>query len=634
MLVNEKPRIAVIIVAVFIGLLMVSTRVSASTEGIRVKAKTSNGATKEIRLYSGYYALVIGCADYRSGWRKLPNPVDDARKIASTLKSIGWTVKVVENPDGLTLERSIRSLVFNEGRDKDKAILLWFSGHGHTIEEADGTGLGYLVPVDAPDPDHDPIGFTEKAISMRQIETVSKQIRSKHVLMAFDSCFSGATFQMVEAKPSPYIQDKVANPVRQFIIAGTENEQVPDKSIFKEVFIQGIKDGSADLNQDRYITGEELGAFLQEKVIYHNRGARHPKFGKIKNPKLDKGDFVVMLDGVAAGTGWLFVDTLPNDARVRVMNIRPVFYQGMELSPGIYHVEVSANGYETHKIRVRLDEAEDKRLDIKLKKRAAPKAGEKITNSLGMTFVYIPQGTFMMGSPSSEPGRDDDENQHRVTLTKGFYLQATEVTQGQWTAVMGANLSHFRNCGDDCPVEMVTWNEVQEFIRRLNKREGTNRYRLPTEAEWEYSCRAGSSTAIYTGDLRILGKRHAPALDAIAWHGGNSCVDYPGGADCAWWKGKESSCPKCGPYPVGQKEPNAWGLYDMIGNVYEWCQDWYGEFPSGPLTDPTGPVNGSRRVSRGGSWDYYAKSCRSANRNHFAPGSKRYLQGFRLLREP
>lgn len=578
MFANRKPCIVIMLVAVCIGLLIVSTRVSASTEGIRVKVKTRTGATKEIRLYSGYYALVIGCADYRSGWRRLPSSLDDAREIASTLKLLGWTVKVVENPDARTLERSIRGLVFGEGRDKDKAIFLWFSGHGHTIEEVDGAGLGYLVPVDAPDPQNDPVGFTEKAISMRQMETVSKQILSRHVLMVFDARLSGDIFQMVEAKPSPHIEEKVALPVRQFIIAGTEDEQVPDKSTFKGVFIQGIQDGSADLNQDRYITGEELAAYLRKKVILYTRGAQRPKFGRINNPKLDKGDFVLVVSGGAAG--------------------------------------------------------KDKRPDIPLQKQEMSTAGEKITNSLGMTFVYIPPGTFMMGSPSNEPGRDDDEIQHRVTLTRGFYLQATEVTQGQWKAVMGVNPSQFRNCGDDCPVEMLAWHDVQEFIRRLDKRASGSRYRLPTEAEWEYACRAGSSTAIYTGDLRILGKRNAPALNAIAWYGGNSCVDYPGGSNCSGWKERQYSCSKCSPHPVGQKEPNAWGLYDMIGNMYEWCQDWYGKYPSGALTDPTGPVSGTRRVSRGGSWDYHARSCRSANRNHFSPRYKKYYLGFRLVREP
>ena len=578
MFVNRKPCIAAILVAVCIGLLIVSTRVSASTGGIRVKAQTRTGATKEIRLYSGYYALVIGCADYRSGRRRLPSPVDDARKIASTLKSLGWTVKVVENPDGRTLERSIWGLVFSEGRDKDKAIFLWFSGHGHTIDEADGTGLGYLVPVDAPDPGTDPVGFTEKAISMRQIETVSKQIRSRHVLMVFDACLSGDIFQMVEAKPSPHIEEKVAYPVRQFIIAGTEDEQVPDKSMFNQVFIQGIQDGSADLNQDRYITCEEVGAYLQEKVILYTRGAQHPKFGRINNPKLDKGDFVLVASGGAA--------------------------------------------------------AKDKRPDISPQKQEKLAAGEKITNSLGMTFVYIPPGNFMMGSPLDEPGRDDDEIRHRVTLTRGFYLQTTEVTQGQWRAVMGFNPSNFAHCGDDCPVETVTWQNVQAFIQALNRREGGSRYRLPTEAEWEYACRAGSNTAIYTGDLRILGKRNAPALNAIAWHGGNSCIDCPGGSDCSDLKEKRYSSSKCGPHPVGRKVSNALGLYDMLGNVYEWCQDWYGKYPPGPLTDPTGPVSGSRRVARGGSWNHYARSCRSANRNHFSPRRRSEYLGFRLLIEP
>ena len=269
----------------------------ATSRGIMLKAKTASGAEKEIRLYSGYYALVIGCGDYNNGWPSLPNPVKDAMEVASLLNSMGWTVDVLKNPDGNTFQRKLNKLVAGPGRNRDIAILLWFSGHGHTIEEADGTRLGYLVPVDAPDPDKDLFGFLERSISMRRIETVSKQIRSKHVLMAFDSCFSGAIFQMVRNRPSPYIQEKVSYPVRQFITAGMENEQVPDKSVFKDVFIQGIKEGFADLNRDSYVTAQELGAYLQEKVTNYSRRNQHPQFGKINNPKLDKGDFVFVLKG-------------------------------------------------------------------------------------------------------------------------------------------------------------------------------------------------------------------------------------------------------------------------------------------------------------------------------------------------
>lgn len=278
-----------------ICLWLVSFPAYATSRGIILKAKTATGTEKEIRLYSGYYALVIGCGDYQQGWPSLPNPVKDAMQVAALLSSMGWTVDVLKNPDGNTFQRTLNKLVAGPGRNRDMAILLWFSGHGHTIEEADGTKLGYLVPVDAPDPNKDLFGFLERAISMRRIETVSKQIRSKHVLMAFDSCFSGAIFQMVRSRPSPYIQEKVSYPVRQFITAGMENEQVPDKSVFKDVFIQGIKEGFADLNKDSYITAQELGAYLQEKVTNYSRRSQHPQFGKINNPKLDKGDFVFVL---------------------------------------------------------------------------------------------------------------------------------------------------------------------------------------------------------------------------------------------------------------------------------------------------------------------------------------------------
>jgi formylglycine-generating enzyme required for sulfatase activity len=222
-------------------------------------------------------------------------------------------------------------------------------------------------------------------------------------------------------------------------------------------------------------------------------------------------------------------------------------------------------------------------------------------DSLGMKFVYIKPGSFMMGSPSGESGRDNDEKQHRVTLTKGFYMQTTEVTQGQWKAVMGSNPSHFKNSGDDRPVEQVSWNDVQEFIRKLNQKTGKN-YRLPTEAEWEYACRAGSTTRFCFGDSDS-------SLGSYAWYSSNS--------------GSKS-------HTVAQKQPNAWGLYDMHGNVWEWCQDWYGNYSTSSVTDPTGASSGSRRVYRGGGWSYYAWYCRSADRNSFSPDNRNGSLGFRL----
>ncbi len=330
--------------------------------------------------------------------------------------------------------------------------------------------------------------------------------------------------------------------------------------------------------------------------------------------------------------GHLYASTTPTDAVVRILNIKPRFTPGMALEPGRYHLSVSRAGYETKKEWITLTKGQEYTAEVVLARIVSKGPAVKISNSLGMQLVYIKPGTFMMGSPSGESGRDDDERQHRVTLTKGYYLQTTEVTQGQWKAVMGGNPSKFKNCGADCPVEKVSWEDAQEFIRKLNTKEGGTHYRLPTEAEWEYASRAGSTTALYTGDLVIKGANNGPALDPIAWYGGNSCVDYEGGYDSSDWKEKQISCPRSGTHPVAQKRANAWGLYDMIGNVYEWCQDWSADYPSGNVTDPVGPSSGSVRVRRGGSWGSGARSCRSANRDNCSPGDRGSRLGFRLAR--
>lgn len=263
---------------------------------------------------------------------------------------------------------------------------------------------------------------------------------------------------------------------------------------------------------------------------------------------------------------------------------------------------------------------------------SAISGGEEFANSIGMKFALIPAGTFIMGSPAEEEGRLSTEDpMHSVTLSRSFYMQTTEVTQSQWKLVMSSDPSRYPNCGDDCPVNRVSWEDVQEFIRRLNAKEGTSKYRLPSEAEWEYAARAGTNTATYSGPLEILGKNNAPALDPIAWYAGNSCVEYSGGDNCSAWPQRQYSCPSCGPHPVARKQPNAWGLYDMMGNAWEWCQDWYGSYRSGSATDPTGPSKGKARVLRGGGWDHEARWCRSASRARFPPDIWVSTFGFRLV---
>jgi formylglycine-generating enzyme required for sulfatase activity len=252
-----------------------------------------------------------------------------------------------------------------------------------------------------------------------------------------------------------------------------------------------------------------------------------------------------------------------------------------------------------------------------------PVSPGSFTNDFEMTFNLIPAGTFMMGSPATELGRDDDEIRHEVTLTKSFYMQTTEVTQGQWQAVVGQNPSRFRNCGSNCPVENVSWNDVQEFLTRINAQSTDGyEYRLPTEAEWEYAARAGSDTAFYGGDITEP-EGNDPILNTLAWYVENSDAIYEGCSE--FYSGR---C--VGPQPVRGKNPNNWGLFDMHGNVWEWCSDRYGDYPTGSVTDPQGPPSGGFRVLRDGCWNSYARNCRSAGRYGRIPDDRNNYGGFRL----
>ena len=251
-------------------------------------------------------------------------------------------------------------------------------------------------------------------------------------------------------------------------------------------------------------------------------------------------------------------------------------------------------------------------------------AERHLKNSIGMEFVLIPAGSFPMGSSDDEREANRDEKpQHRVTIGQPFHLGRHEVTQAQWEAVMGSHpftlprsnsFYHLPGMAErlrkpNNPAT-VSWNDAQEFIKRLNQKEGHTQYRLPTEAEWEYAARAGTTTPYSFGpDARDLSR--------YAWFG----EDFESGST----------------HPVGQKEPNAWGLYDMHGNVWEWTQDWYGEhyYAESPATDPAGPVakNGNAgRVVRGGSWHITGDGWRSASRRQYAPDYRGISVGFRLVR--
>lgn len=232
-----------------------------------------------------------------------------------------------------------------------------------------------------------------------------------------------------------------------------------------------------------------------------------------------------------------------------------------------------------------------------------PVAGETRTFD-GMEFQWCPAGTFPMGSPVSEDGHLPNETLHEVTLSHGFWLGKFEVTQAQWKNIMGANPSYDK--GKNRPVEGVSWDDVQDFLVILNATTTGATYRLPTEAEWEYACRAGTTTRYYWGN-----DASGTDIDRFAWY-------YDNATDII--------------HRVGKKLPNNWGLYDMSGNVFEWCQDWYGDYPAGPVVDPQGSAPDTNKVYRGGSRDSGAPGCRAAIRLAILPNIADAGLGFRLLR--
>jgi formylglycine-generating enzyme required for sulfatase activity len=228
-------------------------------------------------------------------------------------------------------------------------------------------------------------------------------------------------------------------------------------------------------------------------------------------------------------------------------------------------------------------------------------ANGRYVNELGMEFVLVPAGTFTMGSPRREPGHEEGEgrHQHEVRITRPYFIGVCPVTGEQYAKVMGGDPSKFR--GQERPVDSVSWHDAVGFCARLSKDGRT--YRLPTEAEWEYACRAGGNGAYCYGD--------DPAdLDRYAWYLANA--------------GDRTR-------PVGLKLPNAWGLHDVHGNVWEWCQDWYGPYAQDPSDDPAGPAEGAYRVTRGGSWFDYPLPLRCAARGRNMPANRSDDQGFRVV---
>jgi formylglycine-generating enzyme required for sulfatase activity len=398
---------------------------------------------------------------------------------------------------------------------------------------------------------------------------------------------------------------------------------VPDRSVFREQFIAALE-GEGDLNRDGYVTGSELADFLQDRVVNYSRNAQHPQYGKIRNPYLDKGDFVFSLPKAAPPPPPPpVVAALPNNkpkaapltahtpARVDPAQQELAFWNSIQKSASLEdfrdYLARYPNGLYSGIARRRvteLDSAANKPAPPAANATPTPLAGgtrpssapKPVLTPQGIELLWIPPGGFTMGS---ENGNSNEKPAHQVTIREGFYMGRYEVTQTQWRALMGNNPSYFK--GHGIPVERVSWDDAVTFIARLNAQNNGYTYRLPTEAEWEYAARAGTA-----GD-------YAGELDAMAWYVVNSGTQT---------------------HPVGVKLPNAFGLYDMHGNVWEWCADGYHDNYTGAPTDGSAWSSAGKpkyRVVRGGSWYDSASLCRSSNRDWVAPDSRSFSIGIRLV---
>jgi formylglycine-generating enzyme required for sulfatase activity len=616
-----------------------------TNRGLNIRAEDG----KDIKLYDRSYALVIGVSDYAAGWPKLPGVKKDIEEVARALERHGFQVTKVENPDSAQLDKAFKSFIDQYGLGVENRLVFYFAGHGHTIKQSYGEEMGYIVPVDAPSPARDPAGFMSKAMDMQQMELYARRIQSKHALFLFDSCFSGALFALSRAVPDS-IGYKTARPVRQFITSGSADEQVPDQSIFRRQFIEAIE-GEADGNKDGYVTGTELGEFLQDKVVNYSRNAQHPQYGKIRNPNLDKGDFVFVLPNktappVVAVKPDVGEPASPAPARVDPVAVELAFWDAIRNSNDPedfreYLKKYPAGqfaGIAQRRLASLTTSAAQPAPATPTSGGAAPNttgtaspASPKplVTNRVGIELVYVSPGEFMMGSSGTSVQRaltnaksdnysasldwfKSEGPQHRVTISDGFYMGRYEVTQAQWQAVMGTNPSYFK--GDNLPVEQVSWNDAQEFIRKLNAMNDDYQYRLPSEAEWEYAARAGTTTEFAFGNSLGSGQANFDGTHPF------------GRAGEGVYRRKTT--------PVGSFQANGWSLYDMHGNVWEWCEDvWHATYDDAPADGSAWLSGGDsdRRVWRGGSWIVSALNLRSAYRDRLAPTIRFNFMGFRVV---
>ena len=627
---------------------------SQTSRGMKISVRTSAG--EHIELYNASYALVIGNGNYTNGWDPLPGAIQDVKEVAQALKTHDFNVTLKTDLTADEFEDAFLTFVLEHGADETNRLLFYYAGHGYTLPLANEQERGYLVMVDAPEPDTDKLGFVRESVNMETLVGESKAILARHVLFLFDCCFSSTILNARDRISPESISDNIRYPVRQFITAGRANEPVPDRSVFKTAFLDLIDGRAAEPFRDGYITGAELGLYLKNQVPIYNE-AQHPQYGKIRDPKLDKGDFVFVLpqrhtslpQAELPTLATLSVTSTPSGATVYLDGtaVGKTPLRAHEIDTGIRRVKqidigLELAGYKSRVKNVTLIGGENVPWDVPLEPVLAP----MIIGQDGAEMVLIPAGEFQMGSDA-----EDNEKPVHTVYVNAFYIDTYEVTNAQFKAFVDANPpwqkdnipskyhdgdylllwtgnSYPSGSGNE-PVVSVSWYAAMAYAQWAGKR-------LPTEAEWEKAARGG--------------------LDGKTYPWGNSAPD---GTQCNFadvtlanyideitWTDDNVNDGHALTAPVDSYPANGYGLHNMAGNAYEWCLDeWDAAFyRRSPHRNPVAgdglertsrsPQTDTLRVLRGGSWANGAQALRVARRIGIPPTNTSLgISGFRCARD-
>ena len=619
----------------FCGTIMLTTTPELFPQrGMHVTVRTESG--KELALYKDSHALVIGNGAYpvKNGWNPLPGAVKDVKEVAAVLEHHGFNVTLKIDVTKAEFNKAFSEFIHESGKDKDNRLLFYYAGHGYTTKAATGEDLGYLVMLDTPNPDN-AAEFDLYSVDMVKFVSDSKKIHAKHVLFMFDSCFSGTILNLRNTVMPPHITDRIKNPVRQFITAGRADEPVPDRSEFKKAFLNLLEGRVDEPTPDGYLTGVELGDYLYRTVPKFSKG-QHPQHGKIHDQQLNTGDFVFVLpqnkqdgskdSGIELDTmATLDITSTPSGATVYVDGIligqTPI--HGYKIDTGA-RLEKQVNvGLELsdHKSRVKkvtlkggqkfpwdvslekiikdpiLSEPKpnvpktivEKDVGTNKKQRLLPQnASQTIVGKDGAIMALIPAGDFLMGSPSGTSWNAIPVHTvpaHTVYID-AFYMDVHEVTVGQYKRFINATghralpawVSEYSPT-DQHPVVGVSWHDAKAYAKWAGKR-------LPTEAEWEKAARGGLVGKRYSwGDADLDGTRCNFADKSLyrVWEE----TDRENN-----WADKIIDDGFAYTAPVGSFPANGYGLFDMAGNVWEWCFDAYDEnfYANSPRRNPIASI--------------------------------------------